>query len=188
VRILFYDSVVGSLSTHCRTPTNTSVRVGAAIFGADRELLEMDLCSEGDGEQTFMDNNPLVHQVTIFTSKRRLISDMNCSQATAEIYKSRYSRTESIPVAPWVPSTPSLSTAEDNAVVGPPVETEQVYVYTAEIQLGLVVRHEEYYAVAFEICNMNKDIVGSVDGAVVFKNPYGYVSAETYGLIPFEVG
>lgn len=85
-------------------------------------------------------------------------------------------------------SSSSSATAEDGAIVVPPSsDTQRVFVYTTEIQLGLAVRHEEYYAVAFEICNLNKAIVGSVDGAVVFKNPYGYVSAETYGLIPFEV-
>jgi hypothetical protein len=85
-----------------------------------------------------------------------------------------YERTEHIPAL-----FPDADTDEP--------QTQTVYVWSAIVEMSMKVTKEQWYGVGFEMCGADDTAIGSVDGAVAFKNPYGYVPAESYGLLPFEV-
>lgn len=63
-----------------------------------------------------------------------------------------------------------------------------VFVWGISIDQALIVHKEGWYAVAFQMCPdlSQGSAIGSVEGSVIFKNPYGYVAGDNYGLIPFE--
>ena len=62
------------------------------------------------------------------------------------------------------------------------------YIWIAHIKNSYLVSQEAWHNVAFQICateSMNP--MSLVNGDVSFQNPYGYIPAELFGLLPFEV-
>ena len=64
---------------------------------------------------------------------------------------------------------------------------ETWYVYTHAVDINYEVKDEAWHTVAFQVCSSGSNSIGVVNGQVAFKNPYGYLPAELYGLLPFEV-
>ena len=69
------------------------------------------------------------------------------------------------------------------------------YERVSHIKHHYVVRNELWHNVVFLMCSpdnagssVNKlTSVASVEGIVTFRNPYGFIPAELYGILPFEV-
>lgn len=68
------------------------------------------------------------------------------------------------------------------------------YVRTSHIKTHYTVRNELWHNVVFLMCSpesgtsVNKlTSTASVEGIVTFRNPYGFIPAELYGILPFEV-
>mmetsp|Transcript_19321 Transcript_19321/g.27777 ORF Transcript_19321/g.27777 Transcript_19321/m.27777 type:complete len:508 (-) Transcript_19321:109-1632(-) len=61
------------------------------------------------------------------------------------------------------------------------------YHWTAKIRRKYTVNVESWHNVAFQLCSYQGRILSAeLTGTVSFKNPYGYIPAELYGLLPFE--
>lgn len=62
------------------------------------------------------------------------------------------------------------------------------YLWKAKIHYSYSVRHEEWHNVAFQLCTEpDEGPVAKVEGEVTFRNPYGFIPAELFGFLPFEV-
>jgi len=62
------------------------------------------------------------------------------------------------------------------------------YVWNSLIKNTYVVSQEAWYNVAFQICSTEAlNTMSLVVGDVSFRNPYGYIPAELFGLLPFEI-
>jgi hypothetical protein len=62
-----------------------------------------------------------------------------------------------------------------------------VYIYTAFVKVSLKVTKMQWYEVAFQLCDVDDATIGTMSGQVEFRNPYGYVPAENYGMIALQV-
>lgn len=65
---------------------------------------------------------------------------------------------------------------------------------TSYIKHHYIVRNELWHNVVFLMCSVdnagstgNRIAMASVEGEVTFRNPYGFIPAELYGILPFEV-
>jgi hypothetical protein len=69
---------------------------------------------------------------------------------------------------------------------------KNLYMWGANISHQYTVRHQEYYVTRIWICmdeSVSPKLQGTahVQGKVTFRNPYGFIPARDYGLLPFEV-
>jgi hypothetical protein len=63
-----------------------------------------------------------------------------------------------------------------------------LFVWEAKLRKDYEVRVESWHNAAFELCSYPDRVFRSeLKGVVAFRNPYGYIPAELYGLRPFEV-
>ena len=61
------------------------------------------------------------------------------------------------------------------------------YRWDASMDTRYTVASEGWHNVAFQVCSYTAAMpVAKMDGAVTFKNPYGYLPAELFGFLPFE--
>ena len=60
------------------------------------------------------------------------------------------------------------------------------YSYKADIRYIYKVGTTAWYNVMIQVCS-REDIYGYVTGTVTFHNPYGYLEAKNYGMLPVEV-
>lgn len=62
---------------------------------------------------------------------------------------------------------------------------------TAHISHKYAVRNEMWHNVVFLLCNQDSgdgaEPIATIEGEVAFRNPYGYIPAELFGILPFEV-
>jgi hypothetical protein len=62
------------------------------------------------------------------------------------------------------------------------------YQWTAPLKSKYTIRVEEWHNVAFQLCSeASVGPVALVEGEVTFRNPYGFIPAELFGFLPFEV-
>jgi len=62
------------------------------------------------------------------------------------------------------------------------------YVWNSYIKNSYFVSQEAWHNVAFQICSTEAmNTMSLVNGDVSFRNPYGYIPAELFGLLPFEI-
>jgi hypothetical protein len=62
------------------------------------------------------------------------------------------------------------------------------FIYQARVHKRYVVRTEAWHNVAFQICGGESELLqATISGTVSFRNPYGFIPAELYGIFPFEV-
>jgi len=61
------------------------------------------------------------------------------------------------------------------------------YLWRADLKSRYEVNREEWHNVAFQLCtDENAGPLARVDGGVSFRNPYGFIPAELFGVLPFE--
>ena len=73
--------------------------------------------------------------------------------------------------------------------VSDPIKKKDVayHVWGATIKFKYSVILEARHNVAFTVCPIAGMEYATVNGLVTFHNPYGYLPAESYGFLPFEV-
>ena len=65
---------------------------------------------------------------------------------------------------------------------------EILFLWIATLRKDYEVRVEAWHNVAFEVCTYDTRVDHArITGQVSFRNPYGYIPAELYGIRPFEV-
>ena len=62
------------------------------------------------------------------------------------------------------------------------------YLWKAKLHYSYPVRLQEWHNVAFQLCTEpDRGPMAKVEGEVTFRNPYGFIPAELFGFLPFEV-
>lgn len=64
------------------------------------------------------------------------------------------------------------------------------YRRTAHVSHKYTVRNEMWHNVVFLLCGEedgSDGAIATIEGEVAFRNPYGYIPAELFGILPFEV-
>lgn len=65
---------------------------------------------------------------------------------------------------------------------------DSLFVWGASVKYKYKVRHQEYHVARIWSCTKESDGASVVvEGMVTFRNPYGFIPARDYGLLPFEV-
>jgi hypothetical protein len=64
-----------------------------------------------------------------------------------------------------------------------------VYLYNTHINTRIPVTKEAWYNVALTLCpsyNVYAFYKAQFEGSIAFKNPYGYIPSDMFGLLPFQ--
>ena len=75
-------------------------------------------------------------------------------------------------------------------VFSTPLDNRTIHVWTAHIHTKSQITLEAWHNVAITICpsRISSQVYSaSVVGEIIFRNPYGYLPAEMFGLLPFQV-
>jgi hypothetical protein len=70
-----------------------------------------------------------------------------------------------------------------------PATGTETFIFATPASFHLEVTVESIFAAAFQLCEDTMDTGASVivSGTFTSKNPYGYITGQTYGMYPFEV-
>lgn len=75
------------------------------------------------------------------------------------------------------------------AVSNPALGLDGMYfLWSAPLSTKYTIRIPEWHNVVFQLCT-DKELgpIALVEGGVTFRNPYGFIPAELFGFLPFEV-
>ena len=62
--------------------------------------------------------------------------------------------------------------------------TGKYFLWHAPMAMKYSIVAPGWHNVNFQVCT---DAVGFFEGGMTFRNPYGFIPAELYGFLPFEV-
>lgn len=150
------------------TTYNQSSRLVVAVFASDIVPSQFSICNE----MSFRDYPWLKHEI------HQRLTPIFSHETTIDAQQ-LHALNEHQGSLSFLPSSPASRTGSHHG-------NETWFVYTHSVSINYEVRDESWHTVAFQVCSTGRNSIGVVKGQVAFKNPYGYLPAELYGLLPFE--